>query len=212
MPAGRPAGQDHRPGDAMRRTMRSQPIERGVDLRGNLGQRCIWRKRVAGQRRRPAMRIGPRDQVGELVRAIALPVAAVDEHDAGCVRVGGWKQIPGVALAGTVAQVEVLGMRRAECRRVGGAGRVQRGAVGHRADVVVRRVAGGAAHGSPVHSAPSMRRGGMRYCRAGRDGGKIVHRCLCIDTVGQTSLRRVAKRNPPCAVRGGLRFAYPPCG
>ena len=77
-------------------------------------ERRVGCQRVARQRRRPATRIRTGDQVGELVLAVALPVAAMDEHQARRLRIRRRKQIPRVALARSVAQIEMLRHARRE--------------------------------------------------------------------------------------------------
>ena len=79
----------------------------------------------------------------------------MDEDDAGRVGIGGREEVPRVALARAVAQVEMLRMGLPERRRCRDARCVELGAVLDRVRIVVGRVAFGAAHHSPVHFALS---------------------------------------------------------
>ena len=152
MPAGGPPGQHDRPGDTVCRPVLGQPVQCCADFADDLGDRRVRCQAVARQRCRPAPRIGAADQIGELVLAVALPVAAVDEHHARRPRVPPREQIPCIALARSVTQIEMLGMRGAEGCRCRLACRMQRRAVLHRVAVVVGRVALRAAQRAPVHA------------------------------------------------------------
>ncbi len=93
-------------------------------------------------------------QVDEQILAVALPVAAVDEDEAGRVGVGGREEIPAIALARPVAHVEMPGVGAPELGRLGFALGIELGAVLNRQGVVVGRIALGLGHHSPVHSVP----------------------------------------------------------
>ena len=60
----------------------AEPVERAADFADDLRQRRIRRERVAGQRHRPAMSENAFGEAGEILARVALPVAAVDEHEA----------------------------------------------------------------------------------------------------------------------------------
>ncbi len=137
VPARRPAGQHDGAVDTVRRTVRGQPVERCVDLRHDLGQRCVGRQRIARQHRRPAARMRSGDEIAELFLRVALPVAAVDVEDAGCVRVGDGENVHRVALARSVAQIKVQGIRHSERGGCDFPSRVEHGAVGDVVSVVV---------------------------------------------------------------------------
>ncbi len=149
MAARGPTGQHDRSVDPMRRAVRSQPVQRGIDLRHNLRQRGIRRQGIARQGRRPAARVGAGDQIGELLLAVALPVPAVNEDDARRIRIGLRKQVPGVALSLAVAQVQMHPVGRAEHRGRNLARRVQHRTVGDMFRVVIGGVAFGLAEEGP---------------------------------------------------------------
>src|SRR5215472_3699102 len=79
----------------------------------------------------------------------------MDEDEAGCPGIGGRKEIPFVALTWAVGQIEMP--RTGVAEGLGGRDALgrQRVPFGYGAAVVVRGVARGAAHSSPVHSAAS---------------------------------------------------------
>src|ERR1700760_3030823 len=95
------------------------------------------------------------DQVGELVLAVALPVTAMDEHDAGRVGVGLREQVPGVALALAVAKVEMVRVGGAE----GAGGEFPRGVQNRTVTHVVGVVIGGVAFGLAEEGPPGVDRG-----------------------------------------------------
>ena len=66
-----------------------QPIERLGYLRHDIRQRRVGRQRISGNGNRPAMGGDAFDQHGKYFARIALPIAAVQEDQAGCRLVGG---------------------------------------------------------------------------------------------------------------------------
>src|SRR5206468_1456158 len=110
MAAGGPAGQYDRTVDPVRRTVGTEPVECCVYFGDDFSEGSIGGESIAGQGRRPATGVRSGDQVGELFLGVALPVAAMDEDDAGRVGIALGKQVPGVSFALAVAQVEVIGV------------------------------------------------------------------------------------------------------
>src|SRR5215469_11662727 len=81
----------------------------------------------------------------------------MDEDEAGCPGIGGRKEIPFVALTRPIGQIEMP--RTGVAEGLGGRDALscQRVPFGYGVAVVVRGVARGAAHPSPVHSAAPFR-------------------------------------------------------
>ena len=138
MAAGGPAGEDDRPVDPVSRAVGGEPVERSVDLACDVGERGFGGQSVTRQCGGPAVRVRACDQVGELVLAVALPVATMDEDDAGGIGVGLREQVPAVAVSLAVAQIQVARVtccgRRPGCEFARG---VQHRVVGHVVSVLL---------------------------------------------------------------------------
>ena len=66
MAAGGPAGQHDGAVDAVRGTVGGEPVERGVDLGDDLGERGVGGQGIARQGRGPAACVRAGDQVGRI--------------------------------------------------------------------------------------------------------------------------------------------------
>jgi hypothetical protein len=109
MPTCGPAGDDNWSLDAMLAGLVVEPIERAFQLVGDLRQARLRGQRVAAQSRRPTTGQRPFGQAGEGLFITALPIAAVNVNEARRLGIVGGIEIPLVALAFGVSQVEVLG-------------------------------------------------------------------------------------------------------
>src|SRR5262245_34652600 len=108
MPTRGPAGDDDRPLDAVLAGLGVEPVERALQLVGDLRQARLWRQRVAAQGRRPTTGQRTLGEAGEDLLAAALPIAAVDVDEARRLRIIGRIQVPLVALSVSIGQIEVL--------------------------------------------------------------------------------------------------------
>ena len=153
--AGGPAGKHHAAGEPVRRPVIGEPVERGADLLHDCRELRLRRERIAGHRDRPAGLGQSFGKSGEELAGIALPIAAVDEDEAGRLRRGRRIKIEAQAGARRVGDVEAARMGLAIPRGGGVAGLDQRGAVRDRRIVVVGRVALGLVERGPL----SLRRG-----------------------------------------------------
>src|SRR4030095_13011205 len=91
----------------MRAALYSEPIERAPYLPHDLGQCRLGRERVARQRRGPAAREHPLGTAGKTSAMARLQIAAMNPHETRSVRGGAGKQIPLVALARAIGEIEV---------------------------------------------------------------------------------------------------------
>ncbi|MFK4508356.1 hypothetical protein IQ17_05745 [Bradyrhizobium daqingense] len=112
MGAGRPTRQDDRSGNAIGRTIGGKPVERARDFGDDVGEGHPRRQRIAGNGNRPAMGGDAFDEHGEQFARIALPIAAMQEHQAWCLGPGGRVEIDLVVRPLTVRQIE-MGFQRA---------------------------------------------------------------------------------------------------
>ena len=85
-----------------------EPVERRSQLVRDLRQARLRRKRVARQRRRPAVRQNTLGEAGECLLAAALPITAMNVHEARRLGVGGGIEIPLRPLSWSIGQIEVL--------------------------------------------------------------------------------------------------------
>ncbi len=156
---GRPAGHDHRSARAESCALFRDQVERRFHLRDNCRQAGLRRQRVAGHGHRPAMGEKALGIMGEQLAGIALPIAAMDEDEAGGTgraRIE-IQLLPG---AGAIGNVQMGLRRRAEERR-GNVPRLHPCRAGlHRGIVVVGGIPLGLGQG-----VPNLLRGGMsRRC------------------------------------------------
>src|SRR3954449_5428476 len=100
----------------MRLAINRQPVQRGVYLSGDLRHRGIGRQRVTWQRGGPANRERTRDEIRELILAVALPIPAVNEYQARRIGVRRGEQVPCISLARPVTKIQVPRIRGPECR------------------------------------------------------------------------------------------------
>src|SRR5258705_12911113 len=150
MPAGRPARHDQLAGpDAMAAALVAEPANGGVGLRHDVAQARVRRQGVAGQRDVEARRHRAFRQEAENLLGVALPIAAMEEHEQGCIRGAIAENVDPVALARPIAQVERIGMAFAQARAALRPLRDPGGAVGDRGAVVVGRVELRARHAAP---------------------------------------------------------------
>ena len=114
MPASRPAGSHHLARYAMRLAMRAEPIQRGVNLRHNLVHGSIGGEGIAANPNRPASGQGAFGHDGEILSPIALPIAAMDEDQAGRISARCGVKVPFLPLTRAEGQIEMPGMRGAK--------------------------------------------------------------------------------------------------
>jgi hypothetical protein len=203
-----PAGEDDRSADPARRSVRGEPVEGGPDLGDDAGEARLGCQGVARHRHRPAGRVRARREAREIGPGVALPVAAVDEDEAGGLRVRHRVEVEGRTLPRGVGDVEP-GRMRGPVRRGGGvAGRDLRGAVGHARVVVVAGAPGGEVQGVPA--AARVRRGRV----VEGEGGHRRHLRPRSPEAGSASRPRSASPRAgrrPAAAGGRRSPAYPRC-
>ena len=150
MPARRPPGSNNLPCHTMRRAMRAKPIQRGVDFTHDARHGSLRRQRIAANPNRPSGGQGAFGHDGEILPPIALPIAAMDEHQTRRIGTRGGVEIPLFPRTTTKRQIKMPGMGGAKRLRQRIAIGNLRRAIGHAIEVVISRIARGLGPAGPT--------------------------------------------------------------